>query len=118
MEPKRIVVVDDSYGFARGVKKYLGTNLHASVNIYPNGETALSYTPADTDLFLVDYRLGKGMTGVEVVLMLRQVHKDCKIIGMSSDELADVFKEAGADDFFYKSQGNGPEELLRLIQKL
>ena len=66
------------------------------------GETALKKAEkAPPDVLITDYRL-PGMNGAAVVKHIRPRHPDALIIGMSSEDKAAVFSEAGADCFLQK----------------
>lgn len=84
-----------------------------------NGETALKLVDTDSfDLIFVDMYMAsveKSLLGTETVQALRQKGVHCKICGLSANDKALEFMEAGADTFTFKPF---PCESYALTQEL
>jgi len=98
---KRILVVEDD----PMIRDFLCELLQAkgfATRCCTEGETALKMAEeAPPDVVITDYRL-PGMNGVEIAVIMRARRPEALIIGMSSENKADIFRDAGADFFIQK----------------
>lgn len=98
---KRVLLVEDDALIREFLCEFLRARGYC-LNCCMEGETALKKAEdAPPDVFITDYRL-PGMNGAAFVKLMRPLHPNALIIGMSSEDKARVFREAGADCFLQK----------------
>lgn len=112
----RILIVDDSYSFRKGMQALL--SIQPDMNVIgeaPNGHVAMELMEKlQPDLVLLDAQM-PGMTGVEVARQTKSLYPQVKIILMTMyTDYRSKAIEAGADAFLTK--GIPPEHVLSLIR--
>jgi CheY-like chemotaxis protein len=106
MPSYRILIVNDQHEVSRLLHSALDT-LEDKLDIVemPSGEQAiLDSSHNSVDLLVCDYRL-PGISGVELMQKVRQVHPDVKVIliaGKTDPRIRKEVSEAGANAFFIK----------------
>lgn len=110
----KILIAEDSEAMRKYIRSVLTPQCFQIIDV-PNGNQALEVLKSqpDIDLLIVDHSM-PGLTGVEVVKILRQKmhYNEIVIIGLSADvrgSLSAMFIKHGADDFLRKPFY--PEEL-------
>lgn len=97
----KIMVIDDDHDVGDGLRLLLQLDGY-TVSVCREGSEALALTEREHfDLFITDYRMPM-LDGVEVTKRLRQRFFETPIIGISCDDVGDLFLEAGADGFLHK----------------
>lgn len=112
----KIAVLDDSSFYNRIVSKQLESytsalamdrNFNFTINSYAHADDFLRNLKPDVNIAFIDYYLGNGVTGVEVMKSIHQKCDDCKvvIISQARNKLSavDTILE-GASAFIYKDK--------------
>lgn len=90
----RILVLDDSEFYnmllTRQLENFTETlkldhDLEFEIQSYTNVEECLAKMKPDTHIAFVDYYLGKGITGSDVIKKLKQKCRNCKVIIISQN---------------------------------
>lgn len=88
----RIVVVDDSEFYnmllTRQLENYtmgiqLESDMDFSIESYTSAETCMAKIKDDINIAFVDYYLGNGVTGSDVMRKIKQRSRNCKVIILS-----------------------------------
>jgi CheY-like chemotaxis protein len=96
-----------------------------SIHEKESGEAALEMVDNNEikslDLIFMDQYMashGNRLLGTETVVQMRKRGVDCTICGLSANDLADAFTEAGADAFLMKPFPSKPDELTEFMLQL
>ena len=112
----RIVIVDDSHSFRKGMQALLEIQPDMEViGVAPSGHRAMELVEdLQPDLVLLDAQM-PGMTGVEVTQQIKNRWPRIKVILMTMyTDYRSKAIEAGADAFITK--GIPPEHMLSLLR--
>ena len=97
----KVMVIDDDHDLGEGLRLILQLD-GFTVSVCREGREALELAEREHfDLFITDYQMPM-LDGVEVTKRLRQRFFETPIIGISCDDVGDLFLEAGADGFLHK----------------
>ena len=111
--PRRIVLVDDEEALAWSLASRLSKARDVEVETANDGEPALAMLQArPADLLIADVRMPK-MSGIDLVLAARKIHRELPVIAMTAFKTADVQRVAGAS---YTSFLEKPFEFDRLLE--
>jgi DNA-binding NtrC family response regulator len=110
---KRILIVDDEEQCRTLLLEVLALYGY-EVEIASNGEEALKLMEG-TDYYIIitDYNM-PGLSGTELVKIIKGMNKDSFIVGISADDVGEKFVSAGAS-FFMKKPIN-INELIKLVE--
>jgi DNA-binding NtrC family response regulator len=102
-----IVIIDDDLSFSLMLKEYLLEHAELNADSYTSGEDFLKeYSSKDDRKIILDYDLGKGLNGLEVLQKIKSIHPVSIVIIVSSqDDLEKAIEtiRKGATDYFLKS---------------
>ncbi|HUR42520.1 MAG TPA: response regulator [Aestuariivirga sp.] len=114
----RILIVDDHADLADSVCELLALSGHSAAAVY-SADAALAHChEAQPDVAILDYRIGAGMNGIELLGSLRQTMPDLIALLMTSDqdyETAVSSLRAGVHDYVRKPAE--PEQILTAVEK-
>lgn len=112
----KIAVLDDSSFYNKLLTKQIEnctTNLaytkgyNCSINSFVHFDDFLRNLRKDTDLVFIDYFLGQGVTGGQIIKQIKKICKNCKVIVVSKvrsiQTVVDTVSE-GATAFIYKDK--------------
>ena len=113
----RILIVDDHADLADSVCELLTLAGHSAAAVY-SAEAAIAHcNDCRPDVAILDYRIGTGMNGIELLCSLRQTMPDLIAILMTSDqdhETAVSSLRAGVHDYVRKPAE--PEQILAAVE--
>ncbi len=114
----RILIVDDHADLADSVCELLALSGHSAAAVY-NAEAAIAHCQnGHPDVAILDYRIGAGMNGIELLCALRQTLPDLIGILMTSDQDHDTAissLRAGVLDYVRKPAE--PQDILSAVEK-
>ena len=109
---KQVYIIDDLEWLRELLAQYLSMQPELEVcGMAANAEEALAQLPAGADVVIVDLGLGEGLTGLELVAVVRERWPDLPCIvlsGQSEAQVGAAVHEAGAAGYAEK----GDEEHL------
>jgi DNA-binding NtrC family response regulator len=102
-----IVIIDDDLSFSLMLKEYLLEHAELQSDCFSSGEDFLKvYSSKDDRIIILDYDLGKGLNGLEVLQKIKSIHPVSAVIIVSSqddlEKAIDTIRK-GATDYFLKS---------------
>lgn len=110
----RIVVLEDSEFFndllTKQLEQYTGMlamerNCLFEIHSYTSPADFIRNLKNDTDIAFVDYYLGNGVTGLDILKKIRQKCWDCKVVILSQArniKTAAISRSVGVTDFIFK----------------
>lgn len=114
----RILIVDDHADLADSVCELLTLSGHSAAAVYDPESGIAHCREARPDVAILDYRIGAGMNGIELLSALRQTLPDLIGILMTSDQDHDTAissLRAGVNDYVRKPAE--PNDILAAVEK-
>ncbi|MBC8035952.1 MAG: response regulator [Rhizobiales bacterium] len=114
----RILIVDDHSDLADSVCELLALAGHSAAAVYSTEAAVGHCSRCRPEVAILDYRIGAGMNGVELLCALRQTMPDLIGILMTSDQDYDTAissLRAGVLDYVRKPAE--PEDILAAVEK-
>lgn len=112
----KIWVVEDDPIYRQMLTSYLGVLGHQSEG-FTSGEECIAYLQESPDVIILDYHLGNGINGLDVLRKIKDIKKKISVICLSGEErasiVADTFRN-GSEDYIGKDSAS----LLRLKLRL
>ncbi len=114
----RILIVDDHADLADSVSELLALAGHSAAAVYSAEAAIAKCGDCRPDVAVLDYRIGTGLNGIELLCALRQTMPDLIGILMTSDQDHDTAissLRAGVLDYVRKPAE--PEDILTAVEK-
>lgn len=114
----RILIVDDHADLADSVCELLTLSGHSAAAVYGAEDVARVCRAGRPDVVILDFRIGPGMNGIELLGALRRIRPDLVGILMTSDQEHETVVsslKAGVFDFVRKPAE--PQEILAAVEK-
>jgi len=114
----RVLVVDDHADLADSVCELLTLSGHSAIAIYSPDAALAHCREAQPDVAILDYRIGAGMNGIELLSALRRTLPDLIGILMTSDQDHDTAissLRAGVNDYVRKPAE--PSDILTAVER-
>lgn len=101
----KILTVDDEVGIVSFLYDFFSARDFEVLQATSGKEALEIVKKEEPPIVLLDIKLGKGMTGIEVLREIRNINKDIKVIMMTGVKDEEITKEAislGATDYITK----------------
>jgi len=121
---EKITIIEDDLLIAEMLEFKFRTQGFRMIKRYDSGESFLNEKLPNTDLFILDYHLGEGRNGVNILRKIRQRFPNSKVVMFTSQEDISVAVNSlkiGADAYIIKGEDMFDElenEIKRLIGKV
>lgn len=116
-----ILIVDDEQAVRDSLEFLLGTDGH-QVMVAADGNDAVAMVArsgVQPDLVIIDYNLGRGGTGLEVMTRLREaLGRDLAALVLTGDESTGTLRNIARENYARLSKPVNSDELTQAIQRL
>lgn len=117
----KILIVDDEPAVRESLKFLLGMDGH-EVMVAADGDEAVAMVASggvQPDLVIIDYNLGRGRTGLEVMTRLREaLGRDLTALVLTGDVSTGTLQNIARENYTRLSKPVNSDELTRAIQRL
>lgn len=119
MNKRRVLAVDDSEAWLETITTLLGSEYDVTVTADPDEALALAQQ-RDFSLAIIDQRLGRARSGIELIAQLRRIRPSLRTVILTGYPTVDDAAEsmsAGAVDYLSKAAGNIAAELQARVER-